>query len=345
MIHIKNINSSHKDQWNDYVTGRCSPSAPYLYEWRTVFEKSFGIRTHYFAAFEGEIIVGVLPLAFLSSALFGRYIVSVPYLNYGGIVADTTEIECALLQKAIEAAKEQKAEYIELRSAYEHSALHDLPCKQKKVAMLLDLPDSADDLWDAFKSKLRSQIRRAQKEALIVTVGRFDQLDNFYEVFSRNMRDLGTPVYSKTFFKRILEVFDTRAHIVIVFKETRPVAAGFIIGNGKKMEVPWASSLRKYNKLGTNMLLYWSMLKFAVSEGYRVFDFGRSTEGETTYKFKEQWGAVPHQLYWYYWLNDGVSLPELNPDNPKYKLAISMWQKLPVWVTKLIGPHIVKNLP
>jgi hypothetical protein len=112
-----------------------------------------------------------------------------------------------------------------------------------------------------------------------------------------------------------------------------------------RLEIPWASSLREHNFCSPNMLLYWSALEFACDRGDRVFDFGRSTPGEGTYRFKEQWGAKPVPLYWHYWLRDGGALPELNPGNPKYRIAINLWKRLPVGLTRLIGPPIVKNLP
>ena len=124
-----------------------------------------------------------------------------------------------------------------------------------------------------------------------------------------------------------------------------PVASGFLIGFKKRLEIPWASSLKEYNKLSPNMLLYWSVLKFAIENGYKQFDFGRSSIESGTYRFKEQWGAKPIQLYWYYWLSNGGKLPELNPHNPKYQTAINIWKRLPLSVTKIIGPRIVKNLP
>lgn len=123
------------------------------------------------------------------------------------------------------------------------------------------------------------------------------------------------------------------------------MASGFLLGFKEKLEIPWASSIRKYNRLGSNMLLYWSCLEFGCDRGFRVFDFGRSTVGESTYRFKEQWGAVPHPMHWQYWLARDGALPEINPRNPKYRFAIGMWKKLPVSLTRLLGPHLVRNIP
>ena len=125
----------------------------------------------------------------------------------------------------------------------------------------------------------------------------------------------------------------------------RPVAAAFLLGYKDTLEIPWASTIKDVNHLSVNMLLYWEVLKFAVDNQYQYFDFGRSSKDSGTFRFKQQWGAIPKQCYWHYWLKNNAEMPSLNPNNPKYKLVISLWKKLPVSVTKYIGPNIVKSLP
>jgi FemAB-related protein (PEP-CTERM system-associated) len=180
---------------------------------------------------------------------------------------------------------------------------------------------------------------------MTAVVGGEDLLDGFYDVFSANMRDLGTPVYPKRFFRNILRQFPSRTWIVSVYSGHTVVASGLIVAFRDRIEIPWASSLRRFNRFSPNMLLYWTCLEFACTQGYRLFDFGRSTPNESTYRFKEQWGAKPHPLYWYYWLPDGRPIPQVNPRNPKYRSAIAVWQHLPVSLTRLIGPAIVKYIP
>jgi FemAB-related protein (PEP-CTERM system-associated) len=170
-------------------------------------------------------------------------------------------------------------------------------------------------------------------------------VQDFYAVFSRNMRDLGTPVYPRSFFSAILTSFADIAKVYVVELKRRPVAASIVLTYGDRAEVPWASSLRSANSVGVNMLLYWAMLRAAAQAGRRRFDFGRSTRDSSTYRFKWQWGARPEQLRWHYWLPADRALPRLNPDNPKYRTAIALWQRLPLRVANLLGPLIIKNLP
>ena len=288
-------------------------------------------------------IDGVVPLVHLKSFTFGNYIVSLPFFNYGGISSDRPFIHNELLQAAIKIGQEVRASFIEFRSdrPYENG----LPVKTSKVSMQLKLSCSSSDLWDSLPSKLRSQVRRPQKEKMVPKTGREDELESFYHVFSINMRDLGTPVYSKRFFKNILTAFPDSTCICSIYQVKVPVASAFLVESGGRVEIPWASSLRSFNQYSPNMLLYWSVLQWACDRGFRVFDFGRSTPDEGTYRFKAQWGAKPVQLYWYYWMREGGPLPQLNPKNKNYQMAIKLWRSLPVSITKIIGPSIVKNLP
>jgi len=331
-------------RWDKFVAGASSATLYHRFVWRRVIEDTFSHRTFYLAAAgDGNEIEGVLPLAQLKSRLFGNMLVSLPFFNYSGICAASAQAKDALLDAAVDVARRTKADCIEIR--HEDRAWHEAsPGSAAKLAMRLDLPPTADELWKAFPSKLRSQVQKARKENLTAMVGRADQLDAFYAVFSANMRDLGTPVYPKAFFRNILDAVE-ETWIVAVYLGEMPVAAGFLAGFRDRLEIPWASSLRAYNRLNPNMLLYWRCLELACERQYRVFDFGRSSPDAGTYRFKEQWGAKPTPLYRYYWLKNGGPVPEVNPANPKYRAAIAVWQRLPLAVTERLGPRIVKYIP
>jgi FemAB-related protein (PEP-CTERM system-associated) len=343
-VSVRLLTPGDERKWDQYVFDVRDSSAYHAAGWKRVIEKSFGHKTYYLLSEdEGGNVRGILPLVHMKSLMFGNFIVSMPYFNYGGICTQHIESYRALLEEAIRIARRERAEHIEFRE--ERIIENGLPFKTSKVSMRLELPSSADDLWKSFPSKLRSQIRRPERDGLYVDVGREDRLDAFTYVFAMNMRDLGTPVYTKDFFRNILETFPQSTWICTVYKEKEPIASGILLGFKDCLEIPWASSIRKYNSLSPNMLLYWSVLQYACQHGYRVFDFGRSTPGEGTYNFKGQWGAKPAPLYWYYWTRRRDSLPELNPKNPKYRTAIEIWKRLPVPLTKILGPYISKNLP
>lgn len=211
--------------------------------------------------------------------------------------------------------------------------------------MILALPQDQNTLDSNLGAKLRAQINLGKKYKTEIAFGKLDLLDDYYRVFSLNMRDLGTPVYSKKFFRSILTAFPKSCTVVVVKLEGKPVSAAFLFGYKDLLEIPWASTIKKANKLNMNMLMYRAILGFAIDNKYQYFDFGRSTLDAGTYRFKKQWGAKPVQHYWYYDLAASGSTPKLNPDNPKYKLAISCWKKLPLFIANFIGPFIVKNIP
>jgi FemAB-related protein (PEP-CTERM system-associated) len=288
-------------------------------------------------------IHGVLPLVFFHSRLFGRFAVSLPFLNYGGVLADSPAAERLLLEEAIRECRRAGAGYLELRHFRQHFG--ELAGKRHKVAMRLRLEADADRQWQSLDRKVRNLVRKAEKSGMRSTVGGAELLPSFYAVFARNMRDLGTPVYSKRFFAQVLELLPHHSQVFCVFAGERPVAASIVCRDREAAEVPWASSLREYNQFSPNMLLYWSMLRDSVERGLRTFDFGRSTRNEGTYHFKRQWGAEPTELVWEYWTAPGAPVPDMSPRNPKFERAIAVWQRLPLPVTMLLGPSIVRNIP
>jgi serine/alanine adding enzyme len=335
---------SDRESWDAYVQANPSSSTYHRYGWRDVIEKSFNHRCFYLAARDHTgVIAGVLPLVFMQSRLFGRFLISLPFFNFGGVICDRQEIGDVLLAEAANLQKELGAEYTELRHIEKWPG--GLPTKQRKVAMILDLAKDAETQWKCFNAKLRNQVRKAEKSGLEASIGGKEFVADFYTVFVRNMRDLGTPVYAKKFFTEVLRAFPDHSRIIAVHLDKKPVAAGLITWFHDTVEIPWASSIRDFNALCPNNLLYWTALQFALEKGFERFDFGRSTPGEGTYKFKAQWGAKPIQLHWQYLLPVGVSMPELNTKNPKYEMAIKMWQRLPLPVTRILGPVIVKNIP
>ncbi|WP_298435874.1 FemAB family XrtA/PEP-CTERM system-associated protein [Geobacter sp.] len=330
--------------WDAFVAAHLHSTNYHQYVWRRVIEKSFGLKTYYLASRNNNNeICGVLPLAHLESRLFGSFLVSVPFFNYGGLLCNEAAATGALLDRARSLLGELSAGHSELRHL--KAPVEGLFTKEHKVTMILDLEKDEEAQWTALDAKVRNQVRKAQKCGLTAVAGHLDLLNGFYEVFSRNMRDLGTPVYGKNFFRNILATFPDSTRIISVMLGEKTVASGLLTWFRDTLEVPWASSISDYREMCPNNLLYWEAIRFAIGHGSTIFDFGRSTPGEGTFRFKKQWGARPVQLYWQYLLGQGKDVPELNPRNPKYRLAVKVWQKLPLAVTNALGPLIVRNIP
>ena len=331
-------------EWDAFIAATDTATIYHRSVWRDIIRVVFGHETYYLAArAAGGTINGVLPLVRLKSLLFGDFMVSLPYFNYGGVVACSAGVRDALLEAAIGLARERNCHHVELRQR--EPLPQSWPARVDKVAMVLPLPPTSEELWKSLPSKVRTDARRPARRGVTCEFGGGELLKDFYAVFCANMRDLGTPVYPLAFFQAILEAFPGNASLVVARLAGRPVAAGFVLEYRGDMQIPWASSLRSFNRFGANMYLYGSLIERAVIRGCRTFDFGRSTVESGTYLFKKQWGARPRQLYWNYWLRDGGELPRLRPDNPKYRVAVAAWRRLPLALANRIGPRIVKYLP
>ena len=342
-VNVRAVGAESASAWDRYVAHEPSASFYHRFAWRELLTRVFGCETHYLAAEDGTRVTGVLPLARLKSRLFGDFLVSLPYLNYGGVVADSDAVADGLVRAAGELAAQLKVSHVELRHTVNRFAA--LPVRTDKVTMLRALPPSSEELWTTIGKKVRWEVNQARKAGATCVAGGLGLLEEFYAVFARNMRDLGTPVYPRRFFAAILETFPDAATLLVVRVGAEPTAAGLLLDDGRSVQIPWASSLRRWNAQMVNMLLYWSALEFACGRGRPTFDFGRSTLDSGTYRFKRKWGAEPAPLYWHYWMRDGGAPPQLNPNNPKYALAISLWQRLPLAVANRLGPLIVAKLP
>lgn len=337
--------------WNDYARRSDLDGHFHDFAWRGIIRQALRHRPVYLMAKRGETVTGLLPLFDVKSRLFGRSLVSVPFLNGGGLIASDRPSTFALLSKVSDVIEHGSFRYGELRhrSPLEDKEAKELSCRQHKVAMRLTLGDDADVLFRSFKGKLRSQIRRPEKagaKAQIINGSNVvtTDIDAFYKVFSENMRDLGTPVFPRELFKETIDGFKEHAWLVIVWMDDHPAAAGLMVGAGRSVEMIWASSLRYFNRLSVNMLLYWEAMRSALSNGYQYFDFGRCTADSPTYRFKAQWGALPTELHWYYAKGTG-DIPDVSPDNPKFRAAVRTWQFLPIAVANRLGPVLARSLP
>jgi FemAB-related protein (PEP-CTERM system-associated) len=331
---------SDRAAWDQYVSVHDTEAGYHDWRWQEVFAEAFGHESIYLIARRAGVVTGVLPLVEIKSLLFGHTLTSLPFLNYGGVLADDVATGQALVAASRREATARRCRHVELRHV--EAQFPDLPCKEHKVSMRLPIEPG---LWDRLDRKVRNQVRKAEKSALTVERGGRELVDDFYAVFARNMRDLGTPVYSKRLFEAVFQVFPDRATMHVIRLEGRPVAAGITYRTARMTQLPWASSIRDYNALCPNTLLYWDAIQYAEREGCAVFDMGRSTPNEGTFKFKRQWGAEPLPLHWEYQLKPEQSLPNVSPANPKFQLAIALWQRLPLGLTLRMGPMIVRAIP
>jgi serine/alanine adding enzyme len=331
------------ESWNNFVTAHVAGVNYLRWQWKYVMERAFGWRTFYLLAEEFGEVQGVLPLVWQNSRLFGNLLSSMPYFSEGGILATSPDAEALLLAEAISLARKLKSKHVELRQMTRLAA--DLPVKTDRVVMVLDLDPDPERIMQRFDTKMRSNVRRCCKKSLEAEFGGLEFLDDFYEIFARRMRDLGTPVYTKRFFEQILSVFPEESFICRVRSQKTIVSASFMTGFRNSIESNWAASLPEGRDLKASMFMAWQSMCFAAAKGYRLFDFGRSSIGSPTYDFKLEWNTRIIPLYWYRWSPQDEKSVELDRRNPQFRAAIEIWKRLPLSVTKVLGPPIAKCIP
>lgn len=336
---VREATHAHAATWNAFVDAHPHGSTFHRWEWREVYRDVYAHDTPYLAAYRGDAICGVLPLVRVKSLVFGHYLVSLPFVSYGGPLGD------AATQRALTdavAGLAQGAKLVELRSRVLLDTA--LTPVTRKITVLRDLiPGDYDATFKSFDSKLRSQVRRAEKEGVTVRFGR-DQLGAYHQVFAEHMRDLGSPAHGEKFFARLADVLGERAWIGVAYLGDAPVAAGFGIENGHEVEISWASALRRYSKMAPNMALYGAFIRRACERNFAVFNFGRCTPDSGTHKFKKQWGSRDEPLPWYQ-LGGSVDAAPPNPDQGAYGTAVRIWQKLPLAVTTPLGARLIGGIP
>ncbi|MGI8548646.1 MAG: FemAB family XrtA/PEP-CTERM system-associated protein [Gemmatimonadaceae bacterium] len=326
-------------EWDDFVRAQPGWSHCHLYGWRNVMRDAFGHDTVYLAARVHSQLTGVLPVVRVRSRLFGRFLVSIPFANYGGPLGSDDAIQ-RMVSLAARIADAERANVLELRSRY--ALPLSLPVSHRKITVLLDMSGGADALWKRLDGKVRSQVRRPQKDGVTVRMGA-DQVDPFFQVFAQHMRDLGTPTYPLSFFHSIAREFPDDVLFAVAYHEGKAIACGCGFRWGDEFEITWASALREYNKMSPNMLVYWELMRATAEAGATTFNFGRCTPESGTHKFKRQWGTTDEQLWWYERRAPGASL--LQEGSNTAKLGADLWKKLPLRIATALGPRIIRSIP
>jgi FemAB-related protein (PEP-CTERM system-associated) len=325
--------------WDSYVAQHAEATPYHKFAWGMACEQAYRQSMHYLLAEDTDgKLIGILPAINFKRPLKGEQLVALPFCDTGFALADSQDIKTALLSHL-----SAQSDYRDLR---QEPADTEALSPGQKVILRLPLPDSSEALLSQFKSKLRSQIRKAEKNGLTMKMAaNFAQhqqlLDDFYNVYKQNMRQLASPVHSRVWFERILANYDDAARVCVVYTGELAIGAGIVLINGQMAAIPWASTLSEHNRLAPNMLLYWSLLANVTDNGQRLFDFGRSSFGEGTYKFKTQWGALPYALHWH----DGTSADleaavETGPPGTVRQLAETIWPRLPLGLTVSMGSAI-----
>lgn len=333
------LDSTAAATWDEFVLAHPRSTLYHTSRWVRFAGSVFGFRQAYVVARDAQArIAGVLPLIQQRSFFFGKRWVSLPFFNYGGPLGVTSAHENMLIDAALQTV--DAAATFELRDTV---AGRPWAVRTDKAAMLRGLPSSRDELGRQLGSKLRSQIRRADREHPVVAVGGAELVTDFFAVFAETMRDLGTPVYPASFFRRLLAELDSDCTLLVVYLNDAPAAVALLTHYRSGTEVPWAASRHSLRSTAVNMRLYWECLCLAIERGSQTFDFGRSTTNSGTYEFKKQWGAQPVPLYWY------LPFERNNEVTPREARVVELmrrcWTRLPIPVATKLGGWISPGLP
>jgi len=337
------VNVGSDKQCEQFVRNFAEARLCHLPVWTEMVENLFGHKGYYLVARDNGVVCGVLPLSHVRSKLFGYHFVSQPFSDYGGPLTKSPEVTETLYEHAIELVNQYKCDYIEFRNTV--AIPQEMHLRTDKICMHLPLAKEPEVVWTGLRPQIRNRIRQAEKSGIIVTNGHIEMLDDFYRLWTIRMRELGTPCYSRELFRGILETFKDNSRIFLAHSGYKVAAAFFVYTFNGCVHSRWGATLREFDSLSPNYLLNWSAIEYYCKAGMSLFDFGRSTVGSGQHTFKKRWGAQPVQLNWQYWIRPGKSLNLAKPDVPKYRRKAEIWKKVPLVVTRIIGPRISCSLP
>lgn len=334
--------SPEASDWCDFMAN-CVPSPLwYAAEWERVWGQ-YGLSSYRLLAWQGGSVVGGVRLVLQRSWVTGTQLVALPWFDAAGIVAEDQDVRTALVDGALKLAQRLNVKRVQLRQASADGLSPHV--REDKVLVRLALEPSAARLWDRLKPKVRNQVRKGEKCGLVYETGGAELLEEFFAVYSENMRDLGSPSHSLAFFATVLEAFPDATRLHVVRAGGRAVGAGLTMANGSTLEIPWASGLKSYNGLCVNHFMYWRILAQACADGFERFHFGRSTRGSGQHHFKLQWGSEEVPLFWYVFGDDREAVHVESATSSQPGLGRRLWMRLPLWMSRRLGPKFMAHIP
>jgi FemAB-related protein (PEP-CTERM system-associated) len=341
-LEIRAATPGDRERWNDFLHGAPGANHYQRFEWLLLNEHSLGHEPFGLVAEIAGSLVGVLPLSRVRTRIFGDILTSMPFVNFGGPAPQTGDVAERLLDEAKVLSESLGCDYLEVRAftAYP-SFMH----SDRKVSMTLSLMDNPDFLFDEFSRKHRKNIRRAERNDISVRVGCAELLRPFYKILERSWRAMGTPLYQYAYFEDLFRRMPDSHWIFLAEHNGRPVAGALVGRFGSVLEGMWAAQDPACIALQSNYVLYWEMIRWACSQGLKEFHLGRSTRGSGAQEFKARWLAEPRPLFWNVSLGTQREVPELNPDNPRFRLAMAVWRRLPLPILRHLGPPVARGIP
>ena len=339
-MNICQLSNEDVKAWNEYVYQHADATFFHLAEWRDIFQNTLGHQTYYLQAKVNNRIVGIFPLVHIKSKLFGSALISIPFGVYGGVIANDAQSNAALINRATELAQELSVDYVEVRELRASSL--DWETKDLYVTFRKDLLPTEDENFKAIPRKQRAVVRKAIKYGLTSTWD--TNVERFYAMYSESVRNLGTPVLSKAYYQALFDTFGDQCSVLTILDNEMPVASVLSFYFKDQVLPFYGGGTSAARVCKANDFMYWELMRLSLNQDVKVFDFGRSKNGAGSFRFKKHWGFEPEPLFYRFHLINAQQMPNLSPVNPKYQLAVKMWQKLPLPVSRTIGPIIARNL-
>jgi FemAB-related protein (PEP-CTERM system-associated) len=340
-LRVRTASTGDADKWKKFVEESTTAEIGHRWEFLDLLKSVFGLASERLVAECGDRWVGILPLVSQKSFL-GRFLTSVPYLNYAGVLCTDPQARIALAGAALEAARHMRADRLEIRGRDGT----DLPIQvwSGKACFIREVGPNVEALEKTLGAKVRAQVRRPLKEGFTARVAGAGGHCVLYPLLARKWHELGSPILPLAFFQELERMLADDLAYAFVEKDGLATAAGVLLRTGDRVEIPWAASARQYDRFGVNMLLYWTALEHAITWGARVFDFGRSTPGTGNARFKLQWGAAEQPLIWNIELTrrKGRSIER---GDERRSLATAAWKRLPRLVVNWLGPYLAARIP
>lgn len=339
-VSIQTAGDGDRARWNEFVNAQEDATFFHRFEWSDVLREAFGHRSYYLIAERDGDLVGILPLAHVKSRLFSNALISTPFCVYGGVVATDDEAYQALLSHACNLADDLGVDYLECRNMVAREP--DWPAKNLYVTFRKEILPESDANLLAIPKKQRAMVRKAIKLGLTASSER--DIDTLYRCYSESVRNLGTPVFAKNYLAILARIFGDDCDVTVIRNGDTPVAAVMSFFFRNQVLPYYGGGTLEARAVKGNDFMYWSVMENARERGLTLFDFGRSKEGTGAYRFKKHWGFEPQSMSYEYHLSALDSMPDLSPNNPKYKLFIGMWQKLPLSLSQRLGPWLARSL-
>jgi FemAB-related protein (PEP-CTERM system-associated) len=337
---VHRLEAGQLESWDRFVGRSADGSFFHLSGWKEVIERAFGHRTYYLYAEEDAQISGILPLVHVRSRIFGNALISTPFCVYGGVIASTEEARSALENAACALATELGVDYLELRNRTPSGSAR--PTKELYVTFRKEIDSDPEKNFLAIPRKQRAMVRKGMDAGLQCVLD--EEVDRFYDIYSTSVHSLGTPVFSKRYFRLLKEVFGSNCEILLVKRDEEIVSSVMSFYFRDEVLPYYGGGTAEARRTKGYDFMYWDLMRRAAERGVTIFDYGRSKVDTGSYRFKKHWGFSPEPMHYEYFLVKAKEMPNLSPTNPKYHLFIETWKRLPLSVTRLLGPMLSRNL-